>query len=79
MDDYFRKAEQRLSDATSIIEIRRVVSGLFLDLFKERPATVAHMVKVMVQALARGKEFEGKRQMARILIRSLQSELSKPR
>lgn len=77
MDEYFRKAEQKLSEASSLVDIKRAVSGLFLDLFKDRPLIVAHMSKVMMRTLDRGEGLEGKRHLAGILIRSVQSELSK--
>lgn len=75
MDDPFRTAERLLSEASNSAEIKRALSGLFLAIFQDRPRAKADMAKIMMRTLGRADDMDGQRQLARMLVQSVEAEL----
>jgi hypothetical protein len=77
VDKHFRKAEQMIDEAQSFPQLLRALVILFHALFGNRPATRGQMVKMMRGCLENGANLEAKRQIAHMLVRSLQTEISR--
>lgn len=75
MDDTLEQAERNLAEANTQLDIKKAMIGYLMEIFKDRPATRAHMGQIMMVTLDHADTLEKKRNAVRMLVRTIHAEV----